>query len=225
MMTHSRGYAVGLGIVVIGLFLSVECNVAAGYDLRFNRKTTDQRKTDEQLIRRIMAEARRISSLITKRNGKAFIVIDKRNFQFYQYDRNGDLFRIGPVAIGKGITRAGDFETPVGVYTIRGKQDKADGIIPDWFFRERNIPIPVKREERRVPRLLRYKLLVDDVTYIHYTEATGGRLTHGSVGLDWMDAEAVFAALEVGSYCIIIDDNFLKRLERSEFPITRESKP
>ena len=61
--------------------------------------------------------------------------------------------------------------------------------------------------------------MFEGARYIHYAEATGGRLTHGCLGLDWEDAEAVYHTLEVGSYCIIVDSGFISKLARGEFPI------
>lgn len=178
---------------------------------------------DDQ-VHSVMNEARRISGIIPKRNGKAFVVIDKRNFQFYLYNKQGRLLRIGPVAIGKGRTRIRNFETPVGVYPIRTKEPVADWIRPDWYFIEENEPIPARWEDRRVPGFFRFKMVFYGNSYIHYAEATGGRLTHGCIGLDWQDAEAVFHTLSVGSYCIIIDDAFLVRLAKGEFPIYQPKK-
>jgi len=181
----------------------------------YSRPTTNS----EGHVGHVMAEAQKISRLLAKRNGKAFVVIDKRNFQFYLYGRNGKLLRIGPVAIGKGKTRVGAFETPVGIFPITSKVAVADWIRPDWYFVEEGEPIPQRWEDRRVPGFFRYKLVFDGLRYIHYAEATGGRLTHGCVGLDWQDAEAVFHTMEVGSYCIIADGQFLARLAKGEFPL------
>jgi lipoprotein-anchoring transpeptidase ErfK/SrfK len=180
---------------------------------------------EEGQVARVMAEARQIAYMIKKRNGKAFIVIDKRNFQFYLYDRDGKLLRIGPVAVGKGRTQVGAFETPVGVFPIRSKLPVDDWIRPDWYFIEEGEPIPTRWEDRKVPGFFRYKLVFEGTRYLHYAEATGGRLTHGCLGLDWADAEAIFHTLDVGSYCIIIDGAFLARLARGEFPISVQATP
>lgn len=177
---------------------------------------------DEDQVRQVMTEGRRVTSVIKNRNGKPYIVIDKRNFQFYLCDGQGSLLRIGPVAIGKGKTDVGSFETPVGIFPIKAKIPVDDWIRPDWYFVEEGEPIPKRWEDRRVPGFFRYKLVFDGTRYIHYAEATGGRLTHGCLGLDWHDAEAVFHTMEVGSFCIIIDQPFLTRLARGEFPIQRE---
>lgn len=179
---------------------------------------------DEDQVSRVMTDARGIAHLITRKNGKSFIVIDKRNFQFYLYDRNGKLLRIGPVAVGKGRTQHGAFETPVGIFPIKQKVPIDDWIRPDWYFVEEGEPIPQRWEDRKVPGFFRYKLVVDGTRYIHYAEATGGRLTHGCLGLDWEDAEAVFHTLDVGSYCIVVDGPFLARLARGEFPIKTPSE-
>lgn len=176
---------------------------------------------DEGQVQRVMAEARNIANLVRTRNGKAFIVFDKRSVQFYLYDRTGKLLRIGPVAIGKGKTESGAFETPVGVFPIKSKVAVDDWIRPDWYFVEEGEPIPKRWEDRRVPGFFRYKLVFEGTRYIHYAEATGGRLTHGCLGLDWEDAEAVFHTLDVGSYCIVVDQSMLTRLARGEFPIQK----
>ena len=176
---------------------------------------------DEGQIQRVLADARNIGGFIRNKNGKSFIIIDKRNFQYYLYDREGRLLRIGPVAIGKGKTRTGAFETPVGIFPIKSKVAVADWVRPDWSFFEEKEPIPARWEDRRVPGFFRYKLVFDGSRYIHYAEATGGRLTHGCLGLDWQDAEAVFHTLSVGSYCIIVDQGLLTRLARGEFPLPK----
>ena len=188
------------------------------------------RISDEASIRRVMAEARNIARLIKNRNGKSFIIFDKRNVQFYLFDRNGRLLRIGPAAIGKGKTETGAFETPVGVFPIKSKVPVDDWVRPDWYFKEEGEPIPQRHEDRRVPGFFRYKLVFEGSRYIHYAEATGGRLTHGCLGLDWEDAEAVFHTLDVGSYCIVVDSGFINKLARGEFPIhkppvAKPSKP
>ncbi len=180
---------------------------------------------DEEQVRRVMAEAHYVGTLVTKKNGKPFLVIDKRNYQFYLYSRAGRLLRIGPVAVGKGNTQIGSFETPVGIFPIRSKIPIDDWIRPDWYFLEENEPIPQRYEDRRVPGFFRYKLVFEGTRYIHYAEATGGRLTHGCLGLDWADAEAVFHTMEVGSYCIIVDGPFLLRLAKGEFPIKKPEEP
>ena len=179
------------------------------------------RISDEASIQRVMAEARSIAGLIKHRNGKPFIIFDKRNVQFYLFDRNGRLLRIGPTAIGKGKTETGAFETPVGVFPISRKVAVDDWVRPDWYFIEEGEPIPKRHEDRRVPGFFRYKLVFDGARYIHYAEATGGRLTHGCLGLDWQDAEAVYHTLEVGSYCVVVDRGFIARLARGEFPIRK----
>ncbi len=185
----------------------------------------DHRIQGDDQVQAVVADARYISSLVSRRNGKSFLVIDKRNFQFYLYDPNGGLLRVGPVAVGKGKTSVGAFETPTGVFPIKQKKEVDDWIRPDWYFVEERERIPQKWEDRRVPGFFRYKMVVDGSRYIHYAEATGGRLTHGCLGLDWEDAEAVFHTMEVGSYCIVVDDTFLARLAQGEWPLAKPDAP
>ena len=123
---------------------------------------------DEGQIRNVMAEARYVGTTISRRNGRPFIVFDKRNFQFYLYSANGGLLRIGPVAIGKGRTGHGAFETPTGIFPIRAKIPIDDWIRPDWYFREEGEPIPQNWEDRRVPGFFRFKLVFEGTRYIHY---------------------------------------------------------
>jgi lipoprotein-anchoring transpeptidase ErfK/SrfK len=185
-----------------------------GYDNYYGHRIND-----EAQVRDVMQDARVIAGYVKQKNGKPFVIMDKRNYQFYLFDREGRLLRIGPVAIGKGKTHVGAFETPVGVFPITRKAPVDDWVRPDWYFVEEGEPIPKKYEDRRVPGFFRYKMVFDGSRYIHYAEATGGRLTHGCLGLDWEDAEAVFHTLQVGSYCIIIDQPFLMRLAKGEFPV------
>ncbi len=182
------------------------------------------RISDGEQVREVMAEARNIARLIRKRNDKPFIVIDKRNFQFYLYDKHGRLLRIGPVAIGKGPTEVGNFVTPVGVFPIQSKTPVADWVRPDWYFIEEGEPIPKRWEDRAVKGFFRWKVVYFGQRYLHYAEHNVGRLTHGCIGLDWEDAEAIYHTLEVGSYCIIINSPFLARLARGEFPIRKSPK-
>jgi hypothetical protein len=184
---------------------------------------------DEGQINGVVAEANNIGAMMRNKNGKPFIIVDKRNFQFYLFSHTGRLLRIGPVAIGKGRTNHGAFETPVGIFPISRKVPVDDWIRPNWYFLEEGEPIPKREEDRRVPGFFRYKLVFDGARYIHYAEATGGRLTHGCLGLDWQDAEAVFHTLQVGSYCVVADQAFLTKLARGEFPVqkpaVKPSKP
>jgi len=192
----------------------------------YDQQAYGHRIQDGDQVRAVIADARQIGALIApKRNAKPFVVIDKRNYQFYLYDSNCKLLRIGPVAIGKGRTEVGAFETPVGVFPVKSKAAIDDWIRPDWYFIEEGEPIPQRWEDRRVPGFFRYKIVYDGARYIHYAEATGGRLTHGCLGLDWEDAEAVFHTMEVGSYCIIIDQPFIMRMAKGEFPIRQPPKP
>jgi hypothetical protein len=191
-----------------------------GYDNYYGHRIND-----EAQVRDVMQEARVIAGYIKQKNGKPFVIMDKRNYQFYLFDRDGRLLRIGPLAIGKGKTHVGAFETPVGIFAIKTKVPVDDWIRPDWYFVEEGEPIPKKYEDRRVPGFFRYKMVFDGARYIHYAEATGGRLTHGCLGLDWPDAEAVFHTLQVGSYCIIIDQPFLVRLAKGEFPVRTAAPP
>ena len=103
-----------------------------------------------------------LAAPVRNQNGRAYIVIDKRNFQFYLYDANGKLLRIGPVAIGKGRTNHGAFETPVGIFPIKSKIPVDDWVRPDWYFIEEGESIPKRYEDRRVPGFFRYKLVFDE---------------------------------------------------------------
>jgi hypothetical protein len=179
---------------------------------------------DEGQINGVVGEANNIGAMVRNKNGKPFIVVDKRNFQFYLFSHTGRLLRIGPVAIGKGRTNHGAFETPVGIFPISRKVPVDDWIRPNWYFLEEGEPIPKREEDRRVPGFFRYKLVFDGARYIHYAEATGGRLTHGCLGLDWQDAEAVFHTLQVGSYCVVADQAFLTKLASKPDEI-KPSKP
>jgi hypothetical protein len=79
----------------------------------------DHRMHDEGQINGVVAEANNIGAMMRNKNGKPFIIVDKRNFQFYLFSHTGRLLRIGPVAIGRRAIWA--FETPVGIFPINRK--------------------------------------------------------------------------------------------------------
>ncbi len=96
------------------------------------------------------------------------------------------------------------FETPLGSFTILGKERNPVWIRPDWSYVEENMPVPAQNDPDRYVRgvLGKYALLLGNGYKIHgtkYTHLLGTHFTHGCVSLGNDDLETVYKAVKVGT--------------------------
>ena len=96
------------------------------------------------------------------------------------------------------------FETPIGSFTVLGKERTPVWIRPDWSFVEENMPVPPPNDPERVVRgvLGKYALLLGNGYKIHGTtfkELLGTHFTHGCINMDDDDLDAVYKAARVGT--------------------------
>jgi L,D-transpeptidase YbiS len=96
------------------------------------------------------------------------------------------------------------FETPLGSFTILGKERNPVWIRPDWSYVEENMPVPAKNDPDRFVRgvLGKYALLLGNGYKIHgtkYTNLLGTHFTHGCVSLGDDDLETVYKAVKIGT--------------------------
>jgi L,D-transpeptidase ErfK/SrfK len=96
------------------------------------------------------------------------------------------------------------FETPIGSFTVLGKERNPVWIRPDWSFVEENMPIPPPDDPERVVRgvLGKYALLLGNGYKIHGTtfkDLLGTHFTHGCINMDDNDLDAVYKAAKVGT--------------------------
>jgi len=96
------------------------------------------------------------------------------------------------------------FETPIGSFTVLGKERNPVWIRPDWSFVEENMPVPPPNDPERVVRgvMGKYALLLGNGYKIHGTtfkELLGTHFTHGCINMDDDDLEAVYKAAKTGT--------------------------
>ncbi len=96
------------------------------------------------------------------------------------------------------------FETPMGVFTVLGKERNPVWIRPDWSYVEENMPVPAPNDPDRLVRgvLGKYAILLGNGYKIHGTKWTnllGTHFTHGCVSLGDDDLEIVYKSVKNGT--------------------------
>jgi L,D-transpeptidase YbiS len=96
------------------------------------------------------------------------------------------------------------FETPMGSFTVLGKERNPVWIRPDWSYVEENMPIPAADDPDRFVRgvLGKYALLLGNGYKIHGTQwknLLGTHFTHGCVSLGDDDLELVYKSVKIGT--------------------------
>lgn len=145
--------------------------------------------------------------------GGVYLVINTSDNTFSLY-KNKELVREGVCSTGSYIKlEAGNekswiFETPKGVFTIRGKVTDPVWRKPDWAFVEEGLPIPPPGDPSRYEYgvLGDYALSLGDGYLIHgtlYKRFLGLPVTHGCVRMGDDDLEAVYNTLPIGAKVFI----------------------
>lgn len=145
--------------------------------------------------------------------GGVYLVINTTDNTFFLY-KNKELIREGMCSTGSYIKlEASDeknwiFETPKGVFTIKGKITDPVWRKPDWAFVEEGLPIPPAGDPSRYEYgvLGDYALNLGDGYLIHgtlYKRFLGMPITHGCVRMGDDDLEAVYNTLPVGARVFI----------------------
>ncbi len=96
------------------------------------------------------------------------------------------------------------FETPLGSFTVLGKERNPVWIRPDWSYVEENMPVPAPNDPDRLVRgvLGKYALLLGNGYKIHgtkWTKLLGTHFTHGCVSLGDDDLEVVYKSVKIGT--------------------------
>lgn len=138
-----------------------------------------------------------------------YIVVDTENNRL-TLRRDDNVLRT--VVVGTGSRQLVEeetgrnwyFETPIGSFTVLGKERNPVWIRPDWSFVEENMPVPPPNDPERVVRgvLGKYALLLGNGYKIHGTtfkDLLGTHFTHGCISMDDGDLEAVYKAAKTGT--------------------------
>jgi L,D-transpeptidase ErfK/SrfK len=100
------------------------------------------------------------------------------------------------------------FETPIGSFTVLGKERNPAWIRPDWSYVEENMPVPPLNDPDRIVRgvLGKYALLLGSGYKIHgtlYKNLLGTHFTHGCISLGDDDLALVHQSAKVGTKVFI----------------------
>ena len=142
-----------------------------------------------------------------------YFVVNTTENSYTLYNR-GKVVKQGQCSTGSYILLdAGDekkwiFETPKGLFRIRGKTEKPIWKKPDWAFIEEGLPVPPSTSHLRYEAgvLGDYALSIGNGYLIHgtlYKRLLGMPVTHGCVRMDDADLEAVYNTLGIGSKVFI----------------------
>lgn len=118
------------------------------------------------------------------------------------------------VGTGTGLRLRGDdanwhFSTPRGVFQIQFKEELPVWVLPDWYYVEKNLPIPPQNapERRQKNQLGIAAVYLGDEIAIHGTERPellGQRVSHGCIRLDNRNALRLFHNVQVGTPVVIM---------------------
>ncbi len=96
------------------------------------------------------------------------------------------------------------FETPMGSFTVLGRERNPVWIRPDWSYVEENMPIPPEGDPDRLVHgvLGKYALLLGNGYKIHGTKWTnllGTHFTHGCISLGDDDLDLIYKSVKTGT--------------------------
>jgi len=145
--------------------------------------------------------------------GGSYLVVNTSDNTFFLY-KSGKLIRNGICSTGSYIKlelndeKHWVFQTPKGVFTIRGKIVSPVWRKPDWAFIEEGLPVPSASDPSRYERgvLGDYALSLGDGYLIHgtlYKRFLGQPVTHGCIRMNDEDLEDTYNTLPVGAKVFI----------------------
>ena len=145
--------------------------------------------------------------------GGVYLIINTSENTFFLY-KNKELIREGICSTGSYVkleasdTKNWIFETPKGVFTIKGKVTNPVWRKPDWAFVEDGLPVPPPGDPSRYEYgvLGDYALSLGDGYLIHgtlYKRFLGLPVTHGCVRMGDDDLEIVYETLPLGAKVFI----------------------
>jgi L,D-transpeptidase YbiS len=142
-------------------------------------------------------------------DGELYLVVDTESNRLTM--RQGNTILMTAI-VGSGSRqflkeergRSWYFESPLGSFTVLGKERNPVWIRPDWSYVEENMPIPPASDPDRFVRdvLGKYAILLGNGYKIHGTKwknLLGTHFTHGCVSLSDENLEAVHTSVKNGT--------------------------
>ncbi len=167
----------------------------------------DRMKTDPQPPLPLeKGEAKKIRARLPNRS---YLAVDRSGNTMWLRKGDGTLVKRMVVSAGSGGVleepngkRVWVFDTPLGVFTVKGMQDNPVWVKPDWAFIEEGEPIPKNYADRFEPGMLgEYALSLGDGYLIHgtlYERLLGRNVTHGCIRVGRDDLRLVVKNIRVG---------------------------
>ena len=169
-------------------------------EVRLLHRKTAQLEEENRGIKRILAE---------QDDGEVYLVVDTISNRLTMRQGNDVLHAAVCGSGSRQLIEAETggnwyFETPMGSFTVLGKERNPVWIRPDWSYVEENIPIPAENDPDRLVRgvLGKYALLLGNGYKIHGTKWTnllGTHFTHGCVSLGDDDLELIYKSVKIGT--------------------------
>ena len=153
----------------------------------------------------------------------ALVDLDTNELRFMHGD---EVLWRAPVGTGTGLelnSDAGDwlFTTPRGVFQVKFKEEMPAWYLPDWYFVEKDLPIPAQNApERRLEGQLGVAAVyLSEEIAIHGTnrpELLGDRVSHGCIRLENRFAQRLYHNVQIGTPIVIAGGEHLDDLPPAE---------
>jgi hypothetical protein len=149
--------------------------------------------------------------------------VDTASGAFVHIDLDDNILRFmhgdvvlwqAPVGTGTGLRLRGEdgdweFSTPRGVYEVKFKEELPVWYLPDWFYVEKNLPVPPASDpSRRLPGQLGVAAVyLGEEIAIHGTERPellGQRVSHGCIRLGNKFAQRLYHNVQIGTPIVIV---------------------
>lgn len=151
----------------------------------------------------------------------AFVLVDlDENMLRFMYGET--VVWEAPVGTGTGLRLQSDvgdwhFTTPRGVFQVKYKEEMPVWYLPDWYYVEKNLPIPADNDpSRRLPNQLGVAAVyIGEEIAIHGTdrpELLGDRVSHGCIRLENRFAQRLFHNVQIGTPVVIVGGEHLDDL-------------
>jgi hypothetical protein len=183
----------------------------------------------EAVIRGPMQQLDVVPEVFVDTASGAFVLIDLDVNQL-RFMNGDQVVWEAPVGTGTGLQLRSDageweFSTPRGVFQAMWKEEMPVWYLPDWWFVQRDLPIPPDNSpERRMPDQLGVAAVyIGEEIAIHGTERPellGQRVSHGCIRLENRFAQRLYHNVQIGTPIVIVGGEHLDTM-----PPPRASDP
>ena len=199
------------------------CGITLGVALLFSAgcATLGNRSGDEERSGSVAGPVAQLpvsAELFVDAASGAFVLVDldENILRFMDGDQ---VVWEAPVGTGTGLRLASDdteweFSTPRGVFQAKFKEELPVWYLPDWYFVEKNLPIPGENApSRRLEGQLGVAAVyLGEEIAIHGTdrpELLGQRVSHGCIRLENRFAQRLYHNVQIGTPIVIIGGEHL----------------